>query len=365
MVTLQDADDNGEAPESQPEQSSQCSQPEQASQSEQALTAEVKKCKAVLDGKGSPKEDMLAALMALKQMGSLPTKVLSDTLVGKSVNTVAKSAADEDVKAKAKEVVEQWRQEHRKRKAASEAGTGPPVKRGLTAQLSFSEAPAEPNTTLSQDASPTAASTPQTTPKAMSRSDSFFSAADSQDLSQGDREVAPHRQKVRQKLLEALGKAEEIEAKDGKEGGEEEMRDPVRLADEIDQELHKAHPKKEEYMKQARSVLFNLQDKKNHTFKFKLMVGFFKPSDVPTLTAEQMASDEKQEERAKQRKYAMEEIQSDWALKNGAMRFTGMFTCGKCKGTKTTYFQMQTRSSDEPMTTFVSCITCNNRWKFC
>merc|ERR1711862_937285 len=108
---------------------------------------------------------------------------------------------------------------------------------------------------------------------------------------------------------------------------------------------------------------YNLKDKKNHNFRLKLMVGFFKASDVPTLTAEQMASDEKQEERKKQRKYAMEEIRTDWALKNGETRVTGMFTCGKCKGSKTTYFQMQTRSSDEPMTTFVTCTICNNRWK--
>jgi transcription elongation factor S-II len=26
---------------------------------------------------------------------------------------------------------------------------------------------------------------------------------------------------------------------------------------------------------------------------------------------------------------------------------------------------MQTRSADEPMTTFVSCLECYNRWKFC
>lgn len=43
--------------------------------------------------------------------------------------------------------------------------------------------------------------------------------------------------------------------------------------------------------------------------------------------------------------------------------YTGLFQCGKCKSTKTTYYQMQTRSADEPMTTFVTCITCNNRWK--
>lgn len=42
----------------------------------------------------------------------------------------------------------------------------------------------------------------------------------------------------------------------------------------------------------------------------------------------------------------------------------GMFKCGKCKSMKTTYYQLQTRSADEPMTTFVTCINCNNCWKF-
>lgn len=42
-----------------------------------------------------------------------------------------------------------------------------------------------------------------------------------------------------------------------------------------------------------------------------------------------------------------------------------MFECGRCKSTKTTYTQKQTRSADEPMTTFVTCGNCKNRWKFC
>ena len=29
--------------------------------------------------------------------------------------------------------------------------------------------------------------------------------------------------------------------------------------------------------------------------------------------------------------------------------YNGLFKCGKCKGVKTTYYQMQTRSADEPM----------------
>jgi transcription elongation factor S-II len=42
---------------------------------------------------------------------------------------------------------------------------------------------------------------------------------------------------------------------------------------------------------------------------------------------------------------------------------TDTFTCRKCKGNQCTYYQMQTRSADEPMTTFVTCISCGNRWK--
>ena len=42
---------------------------------------------------------------------------------------------------------------------------------------------------------------------------------------------------------------------------------------------------------------------------------------------------------------------------------TDTFTCRKCKSKKCTYYQMQTRSADEPMTTFVSCIDCGSRWK--
>ena len=42
---------------------------------------------------------------------------------------------------------------------------------------------------------------------------------------------------------------------------------------------------------------------------------------------------------------------------------TDDFTCFKCKSKKCTFYQLQTRSADEPMTTFVTCLECGNRWK--
>jgi transcription elongation factor S-II len=48
-------------------------------------------------------------------------------------------------------------------------------------------------------------------------------------------------------------------------------------------------------------------------------------------------------------------------LKPEAM--TSLFKCGKCKSRETSYYEVQTRSADEPMTQFITCLNCNNRWK--
>ncbi len=42
---------------------------------------------------------------------------------------------------------------------------------------------------------------------------------------------------------------------------------------------------------------------------------------------------------------------------------TDTFRCRNCKSNECTYYQLQTRSADEPMTTFVTCINCGNKWK--
>ena len=42
---------------------------------------------------------------------------------------------------------------------------------------------------------------------------------------------------------------------------------------------------------------------------------------------------------------------------------TDMFTCKKCKSKKCTYYELQTRSADEPMTIFVSCLDCGAHFK--
>jgi DNA-directed RNA polymerase subunit M/transcription elongation factor TFIIS len=41
----------------------------------------------------------------------------------------------------------------------------------------------------------------------------------------------------------------------------------------------------------------------------------------------------------------------------------GMLQCRRCGSKKTSYYELQTRSADEPMTVFARCHECTNRWK--
>jgi transcription elongation factor S-II len=42
---------------------------------------------------------------------------------------------------------------------------------------------------------------------------------------------------------------------------------------------------------------------------------------------------------------------------------TNLYRCSKCGKRQCSIYQLQTRSADEPMTTFVTCLNCDKRWK--
>lgn len=42
---------------------------------------------------------------------------------------------------------------------------------------------------------------------------------------------------------------------------------------------------------------------------------------------------------------------------------TDRFRCSQCKEKKCSYYELQTRSADEPMTIFVKCLNCGKQWK--
>ncbi|OXB60270.1 hypothetical protein ASZ78_011090 [Callipepla squamata] len=113
------------------------------------------------------------------------------------------------------------------------------------------------------------------------------------------------------------------------------------------------------YRNRVRSRISNLKDPKNPNLRRNVLCGAIAPALIARMTAEEMASDELKELRNAMTQEAIREHQM--AKTGGTV--TDLFQCGKCKKKNCTYNQVQTRSADEPMTTFVLCNECGNRWK--
>ncbi|KAM0675134.1 transcription elongation factor TFIIS [Gurleya vavrai] len=109
----------------------------------------------------------------------------------------------------------------------------------------------------------------------------------------------------------------------------------------------------------VRSKIWNLKDRENPFLCEKVYNGIITPKKYVEMSNDEMKSEEIKliDEKAAQdslfdAQFAKLEAETD------------IFRCGKCKQRKTTYQQLQTRGADEPMTTFVTCVVCKNRWKF-
>jgi len=114
------------------------------------------------------------------------------------------------------------------------------------------------------------------------------------------------------------------------------------------------------YKSKIRMLFVNLKDKNNPGLRRSVTAGDIPAQTFARMTSQEMASEE--------RKAADAKIEEDnLFLSLGAadqQAETDAFQCGRCKQRKCRYRQAQTRSADEPMTTFVTCTNCNHRWKF-
>jgi DNA-directed RNA polymerase subunit M/transcription elongation factor TFIIS len=55
--------------------------------------------------------------------------------------------------------------------------------------------------------------------------------------------------------------------------------------------------------------------------------------------------------------------QETQALEGEKDMATDMFKCTRCGKRQCTYYELQTRSADEPMTIFIRCIPCGKQWR--
>lgn len=114
----------------------------------------------------------------------------------------------------------------------------------------------------------------------------------------------------------------------------------------------------DKYKAQFRTLLANL--KTNVPLREQIFAGQVSPREIAVMSAEDLMPDKMKE----QIKAAHEKSLHFSVSAGNQDAETDTFKCGKCGKRRCTYYQKQTRSADEPMTTFVTCLNCNHRWKF-
>uniref|UniRef100_A0A1A8IZY2 Transcription elongation factor A (SII), 3 n=1 Tax=Nothobranchius kuhntae TaxID=321403 RepID=A0A1A8IZY2_NOTKU len=134
------------------------------------------------------------------------------------------------------------------------------------------------------------------------------------------------------------------------------------MAAEIEDHIYQENKATDmKYKNRVRSRISNLKDPKNPELRRNVLAGSIELSRIATMSAEEMASNELKKLR---NVLTQEAIREHQMAKTGGTT-TDLLQCSKCKKKNCTYNQVQTRSADEPMTTFVLCNECGNRWKFC
>ena len=110
------------------------------------------------------------------------------------------------------------------------------------------------------------------------------------------------------------------------------------------------------YSKNARKILANISYTQNSKkFKADILNGKYEYYDIVNLTHEQMDPEYWANVKINIMNKHISSTKEEVA--------DGIFVCNSCKSKKTVYYQMQTRSADEPMTTYVTCTNCNKKWK--
>ena len=114
------------------------------------------------------------------------------------------------------------------------------------------------------------------------------------------------------------------------------------------------------YLNKYRAIFANL-DTQSHV-RNNLLAQKINNGDIPAHTVAAMNDREMFPEKWKG--MIEDKIKRDNNMyKENLAAATDEFKCYKCKKRQCTYYQMQTRSADEPMTTFVTCLNCGNNWK--
>jgi len=114
-----------------------------------------------------------------------------------------------------------------------------------------------------------------------------------------------------------------------------------------------------DYRQKMRSLFINLKNKTNRQLGRRVMSGELAAERFVTMTEKELLSEEQRIKDEALEKENLKKSQAPMPEKS----ISDALKCGKCGQKKVSYSQAQTRSADEPMTTFCECTVCGNRWK--
>lgn len=111
------------------------------------------------------------------------------------------------------------------------------------------------------------------------------------------------------------------------------------------------------YIDRLRSITINIMN--NEKIKNLIVKGKINPYDYVFMSHQEI-NPERWKQLIKEKT-----IRDENKFNNKLEASTDLFTCPRptCKSTKCTYYEMQTRSADEPMTIFVTCLDCGKNFK--
>jgi len=134
----------------------------------------------------------------------------------------------------------------------------------------------------------------------------------------------------------------------------------LKVARDVEQAAYNTYQPEtsEPYKTKIRSLYQNL--KQNKHLRVSVFSGKFSPDRFVTMSHEEMRSEERKADDAK----IEQENMNNSMVPQEEKSISKSLQCSKCKAKKVSYSQAQTRSADEPMTTFCECMNCGKRWKF-
>ncbi|CAF1223340.1 unnamed protein product [Adineta steineri] len=282
-------------------------------------------------------ESIARDLLVRLQESRITLTILQKTGIGKTVNNLRRLIANEDLSTVAKSLLKNWK------KLVPESTSVPTTKdekqTSTSSNNNSSQSSQEINVNSGKNIDPNKSIERQPSQKASSSQS--FTALHTED------EV---RLKSRDLLAGALSMVELPEG----------SADPVELAARVEDAIYKElRDTGVKYRNRIRSRISNLKDAKNPNLRINVLLGIITPERLAVLTAEEMASDALKQERSKLTDLAINEYQL--ATDEGVG--TDLIQCRRCKHNNCAYTEAQTRSADEPMTLFVLCKNCGNRWK--